>query len=213
MNRLFNRERRGFTYIELLIVVALLGILAAIAVPNFLKFQTRARQAEAKANLTAWYTAERAYYLEENTYTESVLDVGFSPELGNRYAYRFGWSSNCVTRTAAGESAVLPQDTCITVDTGAHPGAAPTPALYFPQSIVFSGPGFYTIPGMGSCSGSSCHITALASGNIDNETTGIDTWFISTRDGQSFTAACGDDGTASAAGTPLLFYDDVTCGN
>ena len=53
--------KKGFTLIELMIVVAIVGILAAIAIPNFLRFQAKSRQAEAKANLGAIYTALEAF--------------------------------------------------------------------------------------------------------------------------------------------------------
>ena len=52
---------KGFTLIELMIVVAIIGILAAIAIPNFLKFQCKAKQSEAKTALKAVYTTELAY--------------------------------------------------------------------------------------------------------------------------------------------------------
>lgn len=62
--------KNGFTLIELLIVVAIIGILAAIAVPNFLNAQTKARIARVEADQQAMATALEMYYLELNTYPE-----------------------------------------------------------------------------------------------------------------------------------------------
>ena len=59
---------KGFTLIELMIVVAIIGILAAIAIPNFSKFQARAKQSEAKANLKAIYTAKQTNFGSEDTF-------------------------------------------------------------------------------------------------------------------------------------------------
>ncbi|MBI5494095.1 MAG: prepilin-type N-terminal cleavage/methylation domain-containing protein [Deltaproteobacteria bacterium] len=59
---------KGFTLIELMIVVAIIGILAAIAIPNFLKFQCKAKQTEAKTGLKAVYTTQLAYNGEFGSY-------------------------------------------------------------------------------------------------------------------------------------------------
>ncbi len=67
--------------------VAVVGVLAAIAIPNFLKFQTRARQAEAKSNLEALHAAQRAYFAEQNRYCTSFQRCGWKPESGARYIY------------------------------------------------------------------------------------------------------------------------------
>jgi len=69
---------KAFTLIELLIVVAIIAILAAIAVPNFLEAQTRAKGARAKNDLRNMATAMETYFVDNNRYTrdsDSDLDV------------------------------------------------------------------------------------------------------------------------------------------
>ncbi len=97
-----KRIRKGFTLIELMIVVAIIGILAAIAIPNFLKFQARSKQSEASTNLKAGYTAQKAYYQEKDTYSAYLYDIGFAPERNNRYTYCF--NAACTTSNATADS-------------------------------------------------------------------------------------------------------------
>src|SRR5450755_3559137 len=87
MKRSPSQLARGFTLIELMIVVAIIGLLAALAIPNFIKFQAKARQSEAKSNLKAVYTAQKAYYGDKQTYYDVFSVIGFVPEMNNRYAY------------------------------------------------------------------------------------------------------------------------------
>src|SRR4051812_3149610 len=82
-----TRVSKGFTLIELMIVVAIIGILAAIAIPNFIRFQARSKQSEAKANLKALFTAEKAFFQENDRYSSLTSEFGFAPERNNRYAY------------------------------------------------------------------------------------------------------------------------------
>jgi len=67
---MMNKPLRAFTLIELLIVVAIIGILAAIAVPNFLNAQMRAKISRVQADMKAVATALEQYYLDWNSYVE-----------------------------------------------------------------------------------------------------------------------------------------------
>ena len=63
-----KRTAKAFTLIELLIVVAIIAILAAIAVPNFLEAQTRAKVSRAKADMRTMATGLESYYVDNNRY-------------------------------------------------------------------------------------------------------------------------------------------------
>ena len=82
MRKLLRKRSGGFTLIELMIVVAIIGILAAIAIPNFLRFQLRSRAAEGKSNLAAIRTAEEGYTAEFGTYIQGTASpVALDPAL------------------------------------------------------------------------------------------------------------------------------------
>jgi type IV pilus assembly protein PilA len=97
----FHNRKGGFTLIELMIVVAIIGILAAIAIPNFLRFQLKAKSSEGKTNLAAIRTAEESYYSEFGEYVSSAaspatcgnnLKVVFTNVDGANYGFdRLGW--------------------------------------------------------------------------------------------------------------------------
>jgi type IV pilus assembly protein PilA len=70
--RKLHTRKGGFTLIELMIVVAIIGILAAIAIPNFLRFQLRSRVGEGKTNIAAIRTAEESYNAEYGVYVAAV---------------------------------------------------------------------------------------------------------------------------------------------
>ena len=83
------KGKKGFTLIELMIVVAIIGILAAIAIPNFLKFQAKSKQSEAKANLGAIFTGQIAFFGEQNVYGH-FPQINWSPTGTPRYHYQLG---------------------------------------------------------------------------------------------------------------------------
>ena len=64
----FHNREKGFTLIELMIVVVIIGILAALAIPRFMTATTKSKQSEAKQLLKQIYTMERTYRQQNNTY-------------------------------------------------------------------------------------------------------------------------------------------------
>lgn len=77
-----KKNESGLSLIELMIVVAIIGILAALAIPRFQSFQARARQAEAKNNLNLIYTLQQAYYGDNDSYA-FLLQSGVNVDNGS----------------------------------------------------------------------------------------------------------------------------------
>lgn len=116
-------KKRGFTLIELMIVVAIIGILASIAIPNFLKFQTKARQVEARTNLASVAVAEISYFAEKNNWAFTLDLIGWQPQGAAKYKYSLGTdpltygasncnngTTNCLNNCAPDGTAGIPTD-------------------------------------------------------------------------------------------------------
>jgi type IV pilus assembly protein PilA len=112
----FHRSQKGFTLIELMIVVVIIGILAALAIPRFMRATTKSKQSEAKNILKQIYVMERAYRQEKDTYYPNAGNVtvqpgGSIPSLGieimtnARYSYDITGGVNTFTAIAGSKGA------------------------------------------------------------------------------------------------------------
>ncbi len=119
----------------------LVGIGSAVAIPNFVKYEARSKQAECKTNLKVLYTAEKAYFQENDRYSEDPQEIGFTPDHPRRYTY---FISQNEAPVAADENPVASTDE-------------------LPDM------GELNIGVTGECP--ACEFTAVCAGNIDNDPT------------------------------------------
>lgn len=85
------RRRIGFTLIELMVVVAIIGILVRMAYPSMETFIAKSRQAEAQLNLAMIHKLQETYLMEKNTYFAGTHTL----KPGVKYGYSIGGISNC----------------------------------------------------------------------------------------------------------------------
>ena len=101
------KRQSGFTLVELMVVVAIIGLLSSVAIPNFQKYQARSKTTEAKLQLAAIYAAEASFFSEFTIYHNCLRYMGYdpSPEQSSRY-YTTGFYLNATIDSGAYASAV-----------------------------------------------------------------------------------------------------------
>jgi prepilin-type N-terminal cleavage/methylation domain-containing protein len=114
--KFFKMGQRGFSLVELMIVVAIIGILSALAVPRFQKFQAKAKQSEVKNNLSHIYTLQQSFYGDNDRYSNRLADIGFSVEGTARYTYTLPAASDTAFRARGTATANIVAG-CTTKDT------------------------------------------------------------------------------------------------
>lgn len=105
-----------------MVVVAIIGLLSSVAVPNFKKYQARAKTSEAKLQLTAIYVAEQSWFASYDNYSNCLNHMGFDPAPqyfsryyavgfeesansdSNEYSVRNGAPSVCYTQDSQGNN-------------------------------------------------------------------------------------------------------------
>ena len=76
IQKLRGSNEKGFTLIELMIVIAIIGILAAIAIPNFVSYRQRSYNSAAQSDLKNAVTAQEAYYVDNSRYADTTAELG-----------------------------------------------------------------------------------------------------------------------------------------
>jgi len=168
MKELMQKLNQGFTLVELMVVVAIIGILSAVAVPNFKKYQAKSKTSEAKLQLAAIYSAQVAHYSDYDTYGTCLKDMGFDPseESSERY-YTVGFN------VADGGTAADASSRGAACD----PGTATDGSHFF---IAYKGVGGAAPPATVSTttSISTNSFQAAADGTVSKDYVGSDEWSI-----------------------------------
>ena len=156
-------QKKPFPVVLVAVIVGLalcpcgIGCVAAIAIPNFIKFQARANQSECKMNLKRAYVEARAYYVEKDVYETDAKKLSFALT-GNRYVYAFAPQGKNAVISAARHGT---GQTLTTAD-----------ALDAMRTIVDLGV-------TGECPG--CEITIGCAANLDQDSD-LDIWSISSKE-------------------------------
>ncbi len=177
-----HHRTRGFSLVELITAIGIIGTLVALALPQYQNFMGRARRTEAMTNLGNLAKAMESYYANEDTYTCDLNALGWAPEGGARFIYGFGIANaSCPNYNDTMElAAVRPVNTELLVHRNLTPFAG--------SDLVFGEVQCGALPPVG-CTASAGPFGAFsiaAYGNVDADDA-VDHYFMHSRDYASAT--------------------------
>lgn len=181
-NRRVGGDESGFTFLEMMSAVAIIGVLAVIGTVNFQRFMSRTRQSEAKMALAGIYISEKAFLTERSTYSGCLGQLGYAPE-GEKRFYNVGFQDDSVNNSSCGPAGTA---TCAAFmfDGGAPasngtcaPGASMS---FFPANVkAHTGATLpTTAAALPTTSLSQSQMLAGAVGNVSTIDTALDYWTI-----------------------------------
>jgi prepilin-type N-terminal cleavage/methylation domain-containing protein len=128
------RLKEAFSLIELMVVVAIVGILSSLAIPKYLKFRARARQVEIKSAVTSMFVALKSFHADQASYTTCIVQAGYVVSGKNYYMQGFwGLSANLCGDNGTSSCYIYNYVTGAPCD-----GSPPPPGVYHSDCTYFA---------------------------------------------------------------------------